>query len=137
MLKSISQPLRRSFLICSTKNNFQTRNFSILSNQIKNKTSFNQNNNYKMKNKIKQFSSSKVNQTDKKDDTSVMDTIMKNEPEFLQWFVQIHVPSIAESIGNPDDDPNFDGDKFVKDSFELWTSLGKPIVDSPDVPELK
>jgi hypothetical protein len=61
----------------------------------------------------------------------LLEDIVRSEPAFLHWFVQIYVPKVADSVGDVDEDPNFDGDKFVHDAYQQWSAAGKPIVPGP------
>ena len=64
---------------------------------------------------------------------SLISEFVQREPDFLQWFVQLHVPEMAEQLGDVDADDAFDPEAFVRDAYQRWCDEGKPVVDSPDV----
>jgi hypothetical protein len=63
---------------------------------------------------------------DKAEAGALMEAILKKEPVFLQWFVQVYVPSVAEYVGDVDNDENFDGVAFINTAYMKWISEGKP-----------
>ncbi len=61
----------------------------------------------------------------------VIDEIVAKEPAFLQWFVQVYVPAVAETLGDIDDDSDFDSEQFVRDGYQQWAAAGKPYIEGP------